>query len=309
MPTTQDELFITNKSKKSDVVCARSFTLHWKFPHSNGDAVILDQPDGSSNSADGDGGDTFGPPPQSPSPPRQHEEEEMDEAASAASAAETAEPSFTAMPTFGDVGDEGEHLRYRLYSSLMHGYNVGLRYIDDRMAAPPAVAEKCEEEEEEDEEEAEQYEEGSTPPEEEIPYEQIEERPEEIPYEQISSEQPEAEVSEDAAAIKKAVDAAIRAVASDTSLAREGSDEEVMNRLEGEPEPEPEPKPEHEQATKVTVQMYRTEEPRVIGSPPSYRRVESQRAANSKVKFRITSLCMCPGFDCATVLQSELRFY
>ena len=151
-------------------------------------------------------------------------------------------------------------------------------------------------------EEVEQYEEGSTPPEEEIPYEQIEERPEEIPYEQISSEQPEAEVSEDAAAIKKAVDAAIRAVASDTSLAREGSDEEVMNRLEGEPEPEPEPKPEHEKATKVTVQMYRTEEPRVIGSPPSYRRVESQRAANSKVNFRITSLCIVCAQD-SIVLQ------
>ena len=214
----------------------------------------IDQPDGSSDSADGDNATT---PPDSPPFPRQPEEE-VEEAAGAAG------PSFTAMPALADVGEEGEDLRYSLYISLMHGYNVGLRYIDERLAAPPPVAE----------EEIEQVEEGSTPPSEEIPYEQIEERSDEIPYEHIVEGQPEEEVGdEDTAAVNMAVDAAIRAVASDTSLAREGEEKS---------EPEPPPPPEDERATKVTVHMYETEETRTIGSPPSYRRPESPRATNSK---------------------------
>ena len=216
----------------------------------------IDQPDGSSDSADGDNATT---PPDSPPPPHQPEEE-VEEAAGAAG------PSFTAMPALADVGEEGEDLRYSLYISLMHGYNVGLRYIDERLAAPPPppVAE----------EEIEQVEEGSTPPSEEIPYEQIEERSDEIPYEHIVEGQPEEEVGdEDTAAVNMAVDAAIRAVASDTSLAREEEEEK------SEPEPPP---PKDEPAKKVTVHMYETEETRTIGSPPSYRRPETPRATNSK---------------------------
>ena len=165
------------------------------------------------------------------------------------------------MPTFAHVGEEGE----------------GLSYIDDPLAGPPPVAEKGGDGEEaqaqEGEIEEEQYEEGSTPPE-EIPYEQIEEQPEE-------------EVSEDTA-INMAVDAAIKAVAvaPDTSLVREeGSDENEKTERPEREEPEPKPQPEHDPATKVTVHMYRTAEPRTVGSPPSYRRPESPRAVNSKGRF------------------------
>ena len=217
----------------------------------------IDQPDtdGSSDSADGDNATT---PPDSPPPPRQPEEE-VEEATGAA------EPSFTAMPALADVGEEGEDLRYSLYISLMHGYNVGLRYIDEQLAAPPPPPPPVAEEQ------IEQVEEGSTPSE-EIPYEQIEERSDELPYEQMAEGQPEEEVAdEDTAAVNMAVDAAIRAVASDTSLAREGEEK-------SEPEPPPE---DGQEATKVTVHMYHTEETRTIGSPPSYRRPESPRAANS----------------------------
>ena len=172
------------------------------------------------------------------------------------------------MPRFADdVGEEGEELRYALYSSLMHGYNVGLRYIDDRLAAapqPPPPPPDAEDRVEEGE--AELYQEGSPPPE-DVPYERIEEQPDEI-YE----EQPEEEVIEDAAAaaVDKATDAVSEAETTETSMITERE------------KPSEQPS---EKTTKVTVHMYRTEEPRTIGSPPSYRRPELPQPGNSKGRF------------------------
>ena len=175
-----------------------------------------------------------------------------------------AEPSFTAMPRFADVGEEGEELRYALYSSLMHGYNVGLRYIDDRLAAaPPPPSASVEDQVEEGESEL--YQEGSPPPE-DVPYERIEEQPDEIHDEQMEV-QP---VEEDAAAVDTAADAASEAETTETSMITEREQPS-------------------EQATKVTVHMYRTEEPRTIGSPPSYRRPEPSQP--TKERFHHSSLC------------------
>ena len=152
-----------------------------------------------------------------------------------------AEPSFTAMPRFADdVGEEGEELRYALYSSLMHGYNVGLRYIDDRLAAAPPPSASAENQVEEGDSEL--YQEGSPPPE-DVPYERIEEQPDEIHDEQMEV-QP---VEQVAAAVNMSADAVSEAETTETSMITEREQPS-------------------EQATKVTVHMYRTEEPRTIGS-------------------------------------------
>ena len=168
-------------------------------------------------------------------------------------AAGEADSSFTAMPTFApSVGleelegeDEGENLRY----------------IDEEQLR----TELQEESEEEGDE-----------PDWDIPYEPIAEE-----------QQPELEeVSEDtSAAVNMAVDAAIKAVASDPSLTLEGSTTTAVvagGRGNSGQQPGVE-KPETVETETVKARTA-AGEPRLIGSPPAYRApvLESQRAADVK---------------------------